>query len=86
MLDWEAVARSHVHPLRLRILELASEDAPDPDGWSAKTLAHRLGAPIENVAYHVRALAGFGHLRKTCSKPIRGAVQNFYCLTERKDS
>jgi DNA-binding transcriptional ArsR family regulator len=75
-LDWEGIARASVHPLKLRILETMA----DGERWSPSDLATELGAPVGNVAYHVRALREGGLLTPAGRRQRRGAVQHFYRL------
>jgi hypothetical protein len=81
MLNWEAVARAELHPLRFAILERLTAPPPDGDpGWSASTLASALNAPIAAPAHHVRALRNRGWLVVVGSRRARGAVQTFVAL------
>ena len=75
-IDWEAIARAALHPLRLRILDWA---AADPDGrFSPSQLASEFGEPLGNVSYHVRQLHDQGLLRTAGTRPRRGAVEHYY--------
>jgi hypothetical protein len=59
MLNWEAIARSEAHPVRLAILErmLSPPPAGDP-GWSASTLAEALGLGLATTSLRARASRG----------------------------
>jgi predicted transcriptional regulator len=60
-LDWERIARAEVQPSRLAIFEAMLGEPPNDDpGWTTKALAAALGVRIENLSYHVRALARSG--------------------------
>ena len=73
--NWEAVARSELHPLRVLILEAAEETEVSP-----ATLSREWNEPLGNVAYHVRMLADKGLLRETRAEPRRGAIEHFYTI------
>jgi DNA-binding MarR family transcriptional regulator len=60
-LDYRAVAEAEVQPMRLAILRTMLEDPPEGDpGWSAKTIADRLGLTLARASHHFRALAAAG--------------------------
>jgi DNA-binding transcriptional ArsR family regulator len=81
LLNWEAIARAHTHPLRLRILEQTLAAPPEGDkGWSPKTLTPLLGASLGDVSYHVRTLRDAGLLVEVDKRQVRGAMQTFYRL------
>lgn len=79
-LDWQAIARTHVHPLKLRIL--AHLDA-DQGRQSPTQIATALGEPLGNVSYHVRVLVDEGLLKASGTLPRRGAVEHFYRLSKK---
>jgi hypothetical protein len=83
VLNWEAIARSEVHTMRLSILErmLSPPPADDP-GWSASTLASALGVPLAPTSHHVRLLRGRGWLVECGRRQVRGAIQTFYELSD----
>jgi hypothetical protein len=83
VLNWEAIARSEVHPLRLSILErmLSSPPADDP-GWSASTLASALDVPLAPISHHVRLRRDRGWLVERGRRQVRGAIQTFYGLSD----
>ena len=66
------------HPLRHRILEELNEEAASPSDLSVK-----LGEPLGNVSYHVKALAKLDAIELVGTKPVRGAVEHFYKATMR---
>jgi biotin operon repressor len=83
VLNWEAIARAHTHPLRMAILERLQSKPPKGDqGWSAKTLTPMLGSSLGDVAYHVRALRNAGLIVEVDRRQVRGAVQTFYALND----
>jgi hypothetical protein len=83
VLDWEAIARSDAHPLRLSILErMLSPPPTDDPGWSASTLASALGEPLAPTSHHVRVLRGRGWLVERGRRQVRGAIQTFYALSD----
>jgi DNA-binding transcriptional ArsR family regulator len=62
------------HPLRRRILRtLAGEEALSP-----RQLAGTLGAPLSNVAYHVRVLAECAAVVLVRTRPAHGSMEHFY--------
>lgn len=64
------------HPLRRRLLQaMAPEEEVSPGD-----LAHRVGAPLSNVSYHVRVLADCGAITLVTTRPGRGSVQHIYRL------
>jgi DNA-binding transcriptional ArsR family regulator len=83
VLNWEAIARSEAHPVRLAILErmLSPPPAGDP-GWSARTLAEALGLPLATVSHHVRLLRQRDLLTVLESRQVRGAMQTFLALSD----
>jgi DNA-binding transcriptional ArsR family regulator len=71
------LAKALSHPLRQRILErlnAAGEASPNE-------LAGVLGAPLGNVAYHVRMLVALGCVELTRTRPRRGALEHYYRAT-----
>lgn len=62
------------HPLRRRILRaLIGEEALSP-----RELAIALGAPLTNVAYHVRVLAECAAVVLVRTRPSNGSMEHFY--------
>lgn len=73
--DWEAVARSQIHPLKLRIIELYATGAE----LTPVDVQRELDEPkLGNVSYHVRALVADGLLELVRTEPRRGALAHFY--------
>ena len=68
------VHRALAHPLRVRVLELAT----DRDEVSPVDLAEELGEPLGVVSYHVRQLAAAGLLELASRSFRRGAVKHHY--------
>jgi DNA-binding transcriptional ArsR family regulator len=74
----ERLVRALKHPLRLELLRRFVERTATPN-----ELAHELGEPIGNVAYHVRDLVAIGYLELVRTEPRRGAVAHYYRATIR---
>jgi DNA-binding IclR family transcriptional regulator len=54
---WPVVSKiAYVSAPALRVIEQVARPAPDPEGWSAKSLAVALDMPLSTVAYHLRML------------------------------
>jgi DNA-binding transcriptional ArsR family regulator len=65
------------HVLKLRVLrELAAGEA------SPSELSERLGEKLGNVSYHVRQLHAAGFLEKVGERPVRGALEHFYVVSD----
>lgn len=79
-MNWQAIAEAYVHPLKLRILQLAS--ATNGERFSPVELAREWGEPLGTVAYHVRDLAAQGFLKRAGSRQARGATEHFYRLPD----
>lgn len=76
-MNWELLARSNTHPLRVSILEVLSLD----DGGrtlSPKELSQELQAPLSTVNYHVTELRKSGLLEIVGEEQVRGAIEHFY--------
>lgn len=67
------VAKALSHPLRIRILGILEERRASP-----RELAAELEAPLQNVSYHVRALAAMKLVKLVKMAPRRGAVEHYY--------
>jgi DNA-binding transcriptional ArsR family regulator len=63
------------HPLRVRILASIA----DLGSASPRQLADVLEEPLGNVSYHVRTLHAGGLIRPNGTRPVRGALEHFYC-------
>ncbi|MGH7717620.1 MAG: helix-turn-helix domain-containing protein [Gemmatimonadaceae bacterium] len=66
-----------MHPMRLRILQLAGAPA------SAADIAGRLGQPRQKVNYHVRELARARFLRRAGTRRKRNMIEQRYVATAR---
>ena len=73
------VVKALAHPLRWRILTLLDERTASPS-----ELADELGAPLGNVSYHVRQLAGLGLIKLVKKTPRRGAIEHHYRAQPRR--
>ena len=67
------LVKALTHPLRAQILRQLEERTASPSA-----LAEELGAPLGNVAYHVRQLAGLGLIELVRTTPRRGAIEHEY--------
>jgi DNA-binding transcriptional ArsR family regulator len=69
------------HPMRTRILGLLGERIASPS-----ELSEELGAPVQNVSYHVRELAKLGLIELVRTTQRRGALEHHYtavpCICE----
>jgi hypothetical protein len=73
------------HPLRIEVLLLLEEfERVRPKGASVSPSAAsmELKQPLEVVAYHVDQLAEVGAIVEVARRPVRGAAQHFYSLTD----
>lgn len=80
-MNWELLARSNTHPLRVSIMEVLSLD----DGartLSPKELSQELQAPLSTVNYHVTELRRAGLLEIVGEEQVRGAIEHFYRATD----
>lgn len=66
------------HPLRVQILGALEHEVKSPN-----ELAKLLGAPLGNIAYHVRRLESLGLVKLVEQTPRRGAVEHYYKLDDR---
>jgi hypothetical protein len=76
--DWEQLARSTAHPLRVSILEILGMDAGRI--LSPSELSQELQIPLSNTNYHVTELAKSGLIQMVNQRQVRGATEHFYCL------
>jgi DNA-binding transcriptional ArsR family regulator len=67
------IIKALTHPLRIQILSALDERTASPS-----ELADELGAPLGNVSYHVRQLAGLGLIKLVKRTPRRGAIEHHY--------
>lgn len=65
------------HPLRREILRAMADEKP----VSPREIARGLRRPLSNVSYHVRVLAECAAVSLVRTKPVRGSMQHFYCIT-----
>lgn len=63
------------HPLRLKaLMEVGRAEYP----INPVVIARANGWPVNDVAYHVRALAEVGAVELTHTEPVRGATKHLY--------
>ncbi|MBX5468759.1 MAG: helix-turn-helix transcriptional regulator [Thermoleophilaceae bacterium] len=67
------IAKALAHPLRAEILAILQRREASPT-----EIAQEIGAPLGNVAYHVRQLVSFGLLELVRETPRRGALEHHY--------
>src|SRR2546423_4185283 len=67
------IIRAVTPPLRIQILAALDERTASPS-----ELADELKAPLGNVSYHVRQLAGLGLIKLVKRTPRRGAIEHHY--------
>lgn len=76
--DWERLARSTAHPLRISILEILGMDGGRT--LSPSELSQELQIPLSNTNYHVTELAKSDLIAMVKQRQVRGATEHFYCL------
>jgi predicted ArsR family transcriptional regulator len=76
--DWERLARSVAHPLRISILEILGIDGGRT--MSPIELCQELQIPLSNTNYHVTELAKDGLIVLVDERAVRGATEHFYRL------
>ena len=76
--DWEELARSTAHPLRVSILEILGIDGGRV--LSPSDLSRELQIPLSNTNYHVTELAKSGLIQLVRERQVRGATEHFYRL------
>ncbi len=74
--DWERLARSTAHPLRISILEILGIDGGRT--LSPSDLGRELQIPLSNTNYHVTELAKAGLIELSRQRQVRGATEHFY--------
>jgi hypothetical protein len=74
--DWEHLARSTAHPLRISILEILGMDGGRT--LSPSDLCQELQIPLSNTNYHVTELAKAKLIQLTGQRQVRGATEHFY--------
>lgn len=72
------VAQALKHPLRRRVLSTFVADQL----MSPSEAADRLDAPLREVSYHVRVLAGYRFLVLRATERVRGARKSYYLLND----
>lgn len=77
-INWEALSRAYVHPLRISILEVLALD--EGRTLSPSELSQELQVSIKSVGYHVLELVKAGLLELVDERPVRGAVEHFYAI------
>jgi DNA-binding transcriptional ArsR family regulator len=75
-IDWERLARSTAHPLRISVLEILGLDGGR--SLSPSELCQELQLPLSNVTYHVDQLAKAKLIRRAKRRKVRGATESFY--------
>lgn len=80
--DWEALALSVVHPLRVAVLELLGMDGGRR--LSPSDMAFELQLPLSNVNYHVTELCKAGLIEIVKERAVRGATEHFYKVRKSK--
>ena len=79
--DWEHLARSTAHPLRISILEILGIDGGRT--LSPSELSQELQIPLSNTNYHVTELAKAKLIELASQRQVRGATEHFYRLPVR---
>lgn len=74
----QQLAKALAHPLRVRILSSLHKGVSSPN-----QLSQELDEPLGNVSYHVKTLLEYDCVELVKTEPRRGAVEHFYCATER---
>lgn len=75
-MNWELLARSNTHPLRVSILEVLGMDHGRT--LSPKELSLELQAPLSTVNYHVTELRRSDLVEVVDEQQVRGAIEHFY--------
>jgi DNA-binding transcriptional ArsR family regulator len=76
--DWEHLARSTAHPLRISILEILGMEGGRT--LSPSELSQELQIPLSNTNYHVTELAKAKLIVLARQRQVRGATEHFYRL------
>lgn len=76
--DWEHLARSTAHPLRVSVLEILGMDGGRT--LSPSELCQELQIPLSNTNYHVTELAKADLIELVDQRQVRGATEHFYRL------
>jgi Helix-turn-helix domain len=75
-INWEHLARSTAHPLRVSILEILGMDGGRI--LSPNDLSQELQIPLSNTNYHVTELAKAEIIALVRERKVRGATEHFY--------
>ena len=78
-IDWEHLARSTAHPLRVSIMEILGMDGGRT--LSPSDLSQELQIPLSNTNYHVTELAKAKLIELARKRQVRGATEHFYRIT-----
>src|SRR6478736_6672261 len=76
--NWERLARTTAHPLRVSILEILGLDGGRT--LSPSDLSQELQIPLSNTNYHVTELAKANLIELIHQRQVRGATEHFYRL------
>jgi DNA-binding transcriptional ArsR family regulator len=79
-LNWEHLARSTAHPLRISVLEILGMDGGRT--LSPSELSQELQIPLSNTNYHVTELAKAKLIELARQRRVRGATEHFYRLPD----
>jgi DNA-binding transcriptional ArsR family regulator len=75
-MDWQRLARTNTHPLRISVMEVLALDGGRT--LSPSDLSFELRAPLSNVNYHVTELLKAGLIELASERQVRGATEHFY--------
>jgi len=78
-MNWQLLARTNTHPLRISILEILAMDGGRT--LSPNELSYELRTPLGNVNYHVTQLLRADLVELAGERPVRGATEHFYRLS-----
>jgi DNA-binding transcriptional ArsR family regulator len=78
--DWERLARSTAHPLRISIMEILGMDGGRT--LSPSELSQELQIPLSNTNYHVTELAKAKLIDLARQRQVRGATEHFYRIRD----
>lgn len=81
-IDWEGLARTWIHPLRVSILEVLTLDGGRV--LSPNEMTFELQATLATTSYHVRELFKAGILELVTTKQRRGAAEHYYRLAPKE--
>ena len=79
-MNWELLARSNTHPLRVSILEVLGIDGGRT--LSPNELSLELQAPLSTVNYHVTELRRSDLVEVVDEQQVRGAIEHFYRVVD----